>query len=182
MKKGGPGQLFTPFGLTVLVLLGAVSVALRLAYLPWRWERTKEDLRRRFPGVQHVDAKDLQEWFAKGGEAKPVLLDVRAKANFDFSHLPHARHMAPSDTPAALGISEKSDQSLVVYDEVGEGAFAVAESLTKRGYPRVQVIEGGIFDWANRGLPLDGPGGATGKVRAGESKYSPLLKRRATAQ
>jgi rhodanese-related sulfurtransferase len=181
MKKGGPGRLFTPFVITQMVLAAAVGSALWLAYLPWRWERTKDDLRSRFPSVRRIDADGLKGWFAKNEEPKPVLIDVRPQADFDFSHLPHALHMAVSDTPAPLGYSEKTDASLVLYDAVGEDAFPVAESLVKRGYARVQVLEGGIFEWANRGLPLEGPSGATGKVQPGKSKFSRLLKRSATA-
>jgi rhodanese-related sulfurtransferase len=184
MRKGGPGQLFTPFGFTVLVLLAAIGVALWLAWLPWRWERTKDELRHRFPGVRHVEAKDLTDWIANTGEPQPVVIDVRAQADYDFSHLPHALRMAVSDTPASLGILEKTDRTVVVYDAVGEDAFPVAESLIKRGYERerVRVLEGGIFEWANRGLPLEGASGATGTVRAGKSKFAGLLKGRATAQ
>jgi rhodanese-related sulfurtransferase len=182
MRKGGPGQLFTPFGITVSVLLAAVGVALWLAYLPWCWERTKDELRHRSPSVQHLDSKDLTEWFTKTGETQPVVIDVRPQADYDFSHLPHALHMTVSDTAAALGFPEKTDASLVLYDAVGEDAFPVAESLVKRGYARVQVLEGGIFEWANRGLPLEGAAGATGTVRADKSKFAGLLKRRATAQ
>ena len=181
MKKGGPGQLFTPFGITQIVLFAAVGIALWLAYLPWRWERTKDELRNRFPSVRRIDSAVLTGWLAKSAEAKPVLIDVRPQADYDFSHLPHALHMALSDTPASLGFSERTDESLVVYDAVGEDAFPVAASLVLRGYARVQVLEGGIFEWANHGLPLDGPSGATGKVRPGKSKFSGLLKRSATA-
>ena len=181
MKKGGPGQLFTPFGITQMVLVAAVGFALWLAYLPWRWERTKDELRNRFPSVRRIDSNALTNWLAKSEEPKPVLIDLRPQADYDFSHLPHALHMALSDTPVSLGFSEKTDDSLVVYDAIGEDAFPVAESLVKRGYVRVQVLEGGIFEWANRGLPLDGPSGATGKVQAGKSKFSGLLKRSATA-
>ncbi len=181
MKKAGRGPLFTPFALTVLVLFGAAAVALWLAYTPWRWERTKEDLRNRYPTVHRVDVDGLHEWFAKSGGPKPVLIDVRPQAEFDFSHLDGALHMALSDTPESLGFSEKAEESFVVYDAVGEDAFAVAASLGQRGFQRVQVLEGGIFEWANRGLPLTGSGGATGKVRAGDSRFAGLLKRRATS-
>ena len=181
MKKGGPGRLFTPFGITQIVLFATVGFALWLAYLPWRWERTKDELRNRFPSVRRIDSNALTSWLAKSGEPQPVLIDVRAQADYDFSHLPHALHMALSDTPASLGFSEKTDDSLVVYDGVGEDAFSVAASLTQRGYARVQVLEGGIFEWANRGLSLDGASGATGQVQAGKSKFSGLLKRNATA-
>ena len=182
MKKGGPGQLFTPFGLTVLVLLAAVGVALWLAYLPWRWERTKEDLRNRHPDVRRIDSDGLNNWLAKTQDSKPVLIDVRPQADYDFSHLPHALHMSLSETPASLGFPEKTGESLVVYDAVGADAYPVAASLVQCGYSRVQALEGGIFEWANRGLPLDGPSGATGKVQPGNSRFAGLLKRRATAQ
>jgi len=180
MKKGG-GRLFTPFGITQMVLLAAVCIALWLAFLPWRWERTKDELRNRYPAVRRIDMDGLKGWFAKAEGPKPVLIDVRPQAEYDFSRLPGALHMALSDTPASLGFSEKTDESLIVYDAVGADAFPVAESLVKRGYARVQVLEGGIFEWANHSLPLAGPSGATGRVQPGNSKFAGLLKRRATA-
>lgn len=181
MKKRRSGQLFTPFGITQFVLLAAVGVALWLAYLPWRWERTKDELRVRYPAVRRIDADGLKRWFGQTDGPKPVLIDVRPQAEYDFSHLHGALHMAVSDTPASLGFSEKTDESLIVYDAIGADAFAVAASLVQRGYARVQVLEGGIFEWANHGLPLAGPSGATGKVQPGNSKFAGLLKHRATA-
>lgn len=181
MKKGGDGRRFTPFGITQLVLLAVAATALWLAYLPWRWERTKEELRKRYPAVSRIDADGLTGWFARTTGQKPLVIDVRPRAEYDFSHLPGALHMGLSDTPVSLGLSEKADDPLVIYDAVGADAFPVVASLIQRGYARVQVLEGGIFDWANRGLPLEGPSGATGRVLPGNSKFTGLLKRRATA-
>ena len=184
MKKGGPGQLFTPFGITVLGLLVAIGCALWLAYLPWRWEQTKDGLRKRFPGIRRIDAEgpeSLKVWLAKPGTPKPVLIDVRPQAEFGFSHLPGAKHMAISDTPRTLGFPETTAEPLVIYDAVGADAYPVAESLVKRGYAQVQVLEGGIFEWANRGLPLEGEAGATGRVQPGKSRFAGLLKRHAIA-
>ena len=181
MKKGGSGQLVTPFAITVLVLCVAVGVALWLAYLPWRWERTKEELRRKFPGVRRIDADEIKKWFAKTDEPKPVLIDVRPTPEYEFSHLPGARHMALSETPDSLGIPAGTSESLVVYDAVGRNAYAVATSLVQRGYARVQVLEGGIFEWANRGEHLEGASGPATQVRAGNSEFAPLLRRRARA-
>lgn len=182
MKKGGSGRLVTPFAITVLVLCGAVGAALWLAYPPWLWERTKEELRKKFPDVHRMDADDLKKWLAKTGDPKPVLIDVRPQPEYEFSHLPGARHMALSDTPASFGISGKTDESLVVYDAVGKDAFAVAMSLIQRGYSRVQVLEGGIYEWANRGEPLEGSSGPTGQVRVENSEFAALLKNRLRAE
>lgn len=181
MRKGGLGRLFTPFGITQLVLLAAVGVALWLAYLPWRWEHAKDELRSRFPNVGRIDADGLKSWFDNAGEPKPVVIDVRPQADYDFSHLPGAKRMALSETPRIFDLPETTGESLVIYDAVGANAFPVADSLLKSGYAHVQVLEGGIFEWANRGLPLGGKQGATGRVRAGNSKFAAMLKRRARA-
>lgn len=181
MNKGGLGRLVTPFAITQMVLLAAIGCALWLAYSPWRWERTKENLRTRFPAVRRIGPDGLDEWFGKPSGSTPVLIDVRPQADYDFSHLKGALRMAVSDTPASLGFPETTQESLIVYDAVGEDAFAVAASLIQRGYARVQVLEGGIFEWANQGRPLDGRAGATGKVKPGHPKFAGLLNHRATA-
>ena len=181
MKEGGSGGRFTPFGIMVLVLLAAMGFALRLAYFPWRWERTKEELRKRHPSISRIDSDGLTEWLGRPDAPKPVLMDVRAQADYEFSHLPGAKRMDRDDTPASFGVPETTGESVVIYDAVGADAFPVAESLIKRGYARVQVLEGGIFEWANRGLQLTGPAGRTTKVRAGNLETTFLLKRRARA-
>lgn len=181
MKKDGSGKLITPFAITVAALFLAVGIALWLAYLPWRWERAKEDLRRRFPDVRRIDAAGLKEWLGKTKEPKPVLIDVRPQSEYDFSHLPGAWHMALSETPASIGIPETTNDSLVVYDAAGKDSFAVAANLARRGYARVQALEGGIFEWANRGEKLECPSGPATQVQPGKSEFAPLLKRRARA-
>jgi len=184
MKKGGAGRIFTPFGITQLVLLAVVGIALWLAYTPWRWEQTKDALHRRFPSIRQISADghdSLAEWLGKTGEPKPVIIDVRPQAEYDFSRLPGAKHMALSDTPVALGIPVATEESLVIYDAVGADSFPVAENLLKSGYARVQVLEGGIFEWANHGLPLEGPQGPQSTVKVGNSKFASLLNRRARA-
>jgi rhodanese-related sulfurtransferase len=178
IKKGGVRRLFTPFGITQLIMAGAVGFALWLAYFPWRWERTKDDFRHRFPTVRRIDSAGLKEWYEKRGGPKPVVIDVRPAADYEFSHLPGARRMGLADTPAKLGFPEKTEESLVIYDAVGADSFPVASSLIQRGYIRVQVLEGGIYEWANRGWPLEGPGGATDQVRQSDARFAGLLKRR----
>ncbi len=71
MKKRAARQRFTPFRVTLLALLAASAFALWLAYLPWRWERTKEDLRDRYPAIRRIDSEGLRGWLAKtdGAEA-----------------------------------------------------------------------------------------------------------------
>lgn len=181
MKKGVLGSLLSPFAITQIIMLAAVGAALWLAYDPWRWERLKDVLRRRHPAVSRIDAASLKEWMDRREGPKPVVIDVRTLAEFDFSHLPGARHMGLSETPSTLGFPDKNDVSFVIYDAIGADSFAVAASLSQRGYVRIQALEGGIFEWANKGMPIEGPNGPMNKLKSGSSPHAGLLKRRLRA-
>jgi rhodanese-related sulfurtransferase len=182
MKKGSFRHLLSPFGIVQLIMVAAVGAALWLAYPPWRWERMKEDIRKRYPGVPQIDSAALADWFSRRSAQQPVIIDVRPQAEYDFSHLPGARHLRPSDTPAVFGFSEKDDVPFLVYDSTGSDSTAVASAFMKLGYKRVQSLEGGIFEWANLGHPLEGPNGPAGKVDPGASPHAGLLKRSRRAQ
>lgn len=177
MKKGFLRPLFSPFGISQLIMVAAVATALWLAYGPWRWERAKDVVRNRYPSIPRIDAMQLKDWFDRKEDRKPVVIDVRSQAEYDFSRLPGAKHMAISETPAKLGLTEKTEVPLVIYDAIGADSSAVVESLAKLGYKQVQALEGGIFEWALQGKPLEGPDGSATKVDPGTSQYAKLLKR-----
>ena len=181
MKKGILRPLFSPFGISQLVMVAAVAVALWLAYGPWRWERAKDVVRNRYPAIPRIDAQQLKDWFGRRGEQQPVVIDVRPQAEFDFSRLPGAKHMGISETPADLGIVEKEEVPFVIYDAIGADSSSVVENLARLGYKQVQALEGGIFEWAGRGLPMEGAIGPANKVSPGTSQYAKLLKRRLRA-
>lgn len=177
MKKGALRPLLSPFGISQLIMVAAVAAALWLAYGPWRWERAKDAVRNRYPAIPRIDAMQLKDWFDRREDRKPVVIDVRSQAEYDFSRLPGARHMAISETPTKLGLSENMDVPLVIYDAIGADSSAVVESLVKFGYRQVQALEGGIFEWALQGKPLEGPSGPVTKVNPGISPHAKLLKR-----
>ena len=177
MKKGFLRPLFSPFGISQLIMVAAVAAALWMAYGPWRWERAKDDVRNRYPNTPRIDAMQLKEWFDRGEGVKPVVIDVRSQAEYDFSRLPGAKHMGISETPAKAGIGEKTDVPLVIYDAIGADSSAAVESLVQLKYRHVQALEGGIFEWALQGKPMEGPTGPVAKVNPGTSPNAKLLKR-----
>lgn len=80
-----------------------------------------------------------------------VLLDTRARQEYDVSHLPHARivdyeSFSPEDM---AGISKEAQ--IVVYCSVGYRSERIGEKLQKLGYRNVKNLYGGIFDWKNKG-------------------------------
>ena len=177
MNNSSVRRVFSPFGITQLIMVAAVGVALWLAYPPWRWERMKEAIRKKYPNVARIDSKDLKEWFDRRGDQQPVVIDVRPKAEYDVSRLHGARHLRPSETPAALGFSERDNVPFVVYDAIGADSPAVVAEFVRLRYTRVQVLDGGIFEWANLGRPLEGPDGPAHKVHPGAPIHAGFLKR-----
>ena len=177
MKKGFLRPLLSPFGISQFIMLAAVAAALWLAYGPWRWERAKDTVRNRYPAIPRIDAMQLKDWFDRREGPRPFVIDVRSQAEYDFSRLPGAKHMGISETPAKFGLGEKTDVPLIIYDAIGADSSAVVDSLIKLGYKQVQAIEGGIFEWALQGKPMEGPAGPVTKVNPGTSPHAKLLKR-----
>ena len=171
MKKGA--RILSPFGITQIVMLAVVITALCMAYNPWRWGKVKDAVRAQFPGVVSIECAKLQEWIPATDRPQPELLDVRPQAEFDAGHLPGAHRLSADKTPADIGFEDKEKTRFVLYCSVGFDSASVASRLTQRGYKEVQILDGGIFLWANEGRAIEG---GAGKVNPGNSKYTYLLK------
>lgn len=83
-----------------------------------------------------------------------VLLDTRTKAEYDVSHLPHARWVGYDDfgMNRVEGISKNAN--IVVYCSVGYRSERVGEKLLEAGYQRVHNLNGSLFEWVNEGNPV----------------------------
>ena len=187
--KGKAGAVFSAFGLTQLIVVVAVGTALYFAYDPWRWSKVREEILRVHPDADHIDGASLERWISAGASnpaiKPPVLLDVRSATEFAVSHLPNARNVGVADGPEAMKIlsaieNRETDMKnpIVIYCQVGSASAEVAERLKRVGFQRVQMLDGGVFQWANEKRPLvDSKGAAVSSVLPGASKYSGLLKR-----
>jgi len=165
----------SPFAITQILMLAVIAVALWMAYWPWRWGQVREEVRTRFPSVKHIEGEKLQQWLA-GRTAPPLLLDIRSATEFEASRLPGARRAKAGGTLAENDLIGREKAQVVVYDTVGFDASAFARALLDRKFEDVQVLEGGIYQWANEGRTLVGPGGVMAtKVHPGSEDYASLL-------
>ncbi|MEY2529462.1 MAG: hypothetical protein QOJ05_1552 [Verrucomicrobiota bacterium] len=117
-------------------------------------------IRADFPEVRRTTTSELAA--ALAGKNKPVLLDVRTRAEFDVSHLEGAIRVEPGSGPAA--ISFPKDKPIVTYCSVGYRSAAFAKKLSQAGYRNGTNLEGSIFRWANENRPLVRDGAPTDKV------------------
>lgn len=143
-----------PLSLAALLrgLLPAAGLAAACVLRPQpEWPRVLADVRAKYPDVRQIG---LEELSARPSETWPLLLDVRAPEEFAVSHLEGA-HSTP-DEGAALAVLADAPRArpILVYCSVGMRSSALAERLLAHGFNDVANLEGGIFAWANAGLPV----------------------------
>jgi rhodanese-related sulfurtransferase len=117
----------------------------------------------------------LARWLDDRSRAAPVLIDVRAPNEQAVSTLPGALCVAPGDDPAAVLRRAGTSRPIVAYCAVGVRSARLARALAAAGAPHVQSLRGGIFEWANRGLPLAGPSGPETRVHGYDAEWEALL-------
>lgn len=116
----------------------------------------KKQIRRLFPQVSHITTYDLQRWMAVEIEGATILLDARQPEGFEVSHL-RAACPAPSLEAALTQLGGvPKNQRMVTYCSVGYRSSVLASKLAANGFTDVHDLEGSIFEWVKRGLPVFG--------------------------
>jgi rhodanese-related sulfurtransferase len=111
----------------------------------------KRLITRLFPNVESITPEALAQWLQDPSKIQPVLLDARSAAEYEVSHLWHARRIDP-DSPDLSALANVSFETpLVVYCAVGYRSAALASRLLQAGFYRVYNLEGSIFQWVNEG-------------------------------
>ncbi|MGD2064517.1 MAG: rhodanese-like domain-containing protein [Nitrospirota bacterium] len=142
-----------------------------------KWPSVKKMIRKKFPGVPEVSTAELDRWLAAADRPSPVLLDVRAAAEFAVSHLAGARPAPTADDALRLLRSAGKDHPIVAYCSVGYRSAAIVERLSAAGFTRVRNLEGSLFQWANEGRPVYRDGRAVEEVHPYDDKWGVLLDR-----
>lgn len=139
---------------TLWILLGAAFLLGALVEDPPRdWKSTKEWIREEFPEVPTLDVATLAKRLRARAKA-PLLIDVRAEAEFATSHLRGA--VRADDEKAVLDVLAKREKGrpVVLYCSVGYRSAAMTKRLRELGHEDVSNLEGSLFEWANEGLPV----------------------------
>ena len=111
------------------------------------WTSVNKSIDSQYPSVASISTQSLKEKMEQ--QEVITIIDVRDSEEFDVSHLRGAINVHD-----ASGINLPIDTSIVVYCSVGIRSAQFAKRLTKRGYTDVLNLRGSIFEWANKGYPL----------------------------
>jgi rhodanese-related sulfurtransferase len=132
-------------------------------------------VRSEFPSVEHVSAEELRRELETAEPFKPVLLDVRGEEEYAVSHLPGAVRVEPGGEIPNVVETLDRDTPIVAYCSVGYRSSQLVERLEAEGFTDVRNLEGSIFEWANKGLPLEREGKIVREVHPFDEEWGRLL-------
>lgn len=84
-----------------------------------------------------------------------LVLDAREFEEYEISHLPGALFVGYEKFDDNLLDDVHPSTPIVVYCSIGYRSEKIGEKLKDRGFQKVHNLYGSLFEWANRGLPLD---------------------------
>jgi rhodanese-related sulfurtransferase len=134
-------------------------------------------VRDRFPDVSHLSPSALDAWLRDAQRTPPQIVDARSEEEFAVSHLASARRIDPESNASAALSTLDPDRPIVIYCSAGYRGATLARRLQDAGRRDVWNLEGGIFAWANAGLPLERAGQNTQRVHPYSRLFTRLLKR-----
>jgi rhodanese-related sulfurtransferase len=103
--------------------------------------------------IRTIGREELREKLERGVPIKLIMALNRWA--FDAKHIPGSVHF---DTQESLCAAVRSDDEVVVYCSHVDCLSSVAlyRDLVRRGYSNVRRYSGGLLDWEDAGLPLEG--------------------------
>ena len=127
-----------------------------------------------FPEVEQVSAEELRSSFDSGGKA-PIVLDVRTPEEYRVSHLKSAIRVDPEGELPEVVRTLDHNAPVVAYCSVGYRSSRLVDRLRKEGFTDAKNLEGSIFEWANKGYPVERDGVPVREVHPFDEEWGRLL-------
>ena len=102
-----------------------------------------------------------------------VILDTREPREYAISHIPGAINVGYDEFDMKNVPDIPKDAKVVVYCSIGYRSEKIGERLQSNGISHVNNLYGSIFEWANKGYPLeDATGKSTQKIHTYNKAWS----------
>jgi len=103
--------------------------------------------------IRTISRDELRAKLDRGDDFKLIM--ALNRWGFDAKHISGSLHF---DTPDELYAAVRPDDDAVVYCSNVDclSSVAVYRDLVRRGYRNVRRYAGGLLDWEDAGLPLEG--------------------------
>lgn len=107
-----------------------------------------------------------------------AIFDTRKQEEFLVSHIPGAIQLSPKQDIPSWILERNREETIVLYCSVGYRSENVARKLQQLGFTNVFNLYGSLFDWVEKGYPLeDATGNATLSVHTYNQHWGKLLTR-----
>ncbi len=83
------------------------------------------------------------------------VFDARELDEYVVSHLPGAIHVGFKEFEKSAFSKLKKDEPIILYCSVGYRSEKIGEKLQKMGFTQVFNLYGSIFEWVNKGYPVE---------------------------
>jgi rhodanese-related sulfurtransferase len=94
-----------------------------------------------------ITPPELAAWLADASRAKPLLLDVRERWEYEKAHITGSQLVPMGEIPGRLAEIDEA-QDVVAFCHHGGRSMQVAVFLEKNGFSGVHNLVGGIDAWA----------------------------------
>ncbi|KKO46348.1 hypothetical protein WG68_06155 [Arsukibacterium ikkense] len=110
-------------------------------------------LKARFSAIKQISPTELTMLVNR---QDGVVLDIRSEDDFKKGHIAGARQLSASQiTEQKLaGLEKQKDAPIIVVCQAGVSAQKSAAALTKQGFTKVAVLQGGMGAWTSASLPV----------------------------
>jgi rhodanese-related sulfurtransferase len=142
---------------------------------PVTWDVVFAWIQRDWPEVPQMSTHELAQRMASSDGASPLIIDVRAREEYEVSHLPGAIWAETSSEIAAALRATSDQQTVVLYCSVGVRSSKAAAKLVRSGRANVFNLQGSIFWWANEGRQLIANDRAVNVVHPYNEQWGRLL-------
>jgi molybdopterin/thiamine biosynthesis adenylyltransferase/rhodanese-related sulfurtransferase len=127
-----------------------------------------EQVKERIDLIANTEAREEVEAGAK-------LIDVREPHGWDEAHLEGAIHVPQGELLDRIDeVAPDHSERIVLYCRTDNRSTRAADALRDLGYDNVSVMEGGIVDWQEDGLPVVAAKGLTSDQRMRYSRHTLL--------
>jgi len=121
-----------------------------------------------------ISVEDLKK--AENTKSSLLIIDAREKKEYYVSHIKKAKHVGYDNFKLSKLKDVEKNTIIVVYCSVGYRSEKVGEKLKRAGFTKVMNLQGGIFDWKNKGYSVyDNKGAETQKVHAYDKSWGKWL-------
>ncbi|MBL4667639.1 MAG: rhodanese-like domain-containing protein [Flavobacteriales bacterium] len=109
-------------------------------------------------------------------KSKLLIIDAREESEYNVSHIKGAEYVGYDNFKIKNLKGVDRETTIVVYCSVGYRSEKIGEKLKKVGFTKVMNLQGGIFDWVNKGYSVyDNEGNKTKKIHAYSKSWSKWL-------